>query len=223
MGFLTKLSVHVATHISHPVFLIYFQQLPQFHIILIDRNNDQNYKIKTQIVITRLFYENSDISDHLSIISILTLLVVSFVMFPFLNSVFPPFCYQKKANGAPNGFYGEIDWDRYVSKRSLLLVSLALLLFDVSDQAATLQLQCDILLLVLCCVNQCHVTLDLKLPSKRCEQSDSCIFCESAGASARKLTVSGKPSVKSNPHLYAELFTGKSLAMPLLQCAMDWK
>lgn len=23
---------------------------------------------------------------------------------------------QKKANGAPNGFYGEIDWDRYVSK-----------------------------------------------------------------------------------------------------------
>lgn len=23
--------------------------------------------------------------------------------------------FQKKANGAPNGFYGEIDWDRYVS------------------------------------------------------------------------------------------------------------
>lgn len=23
---------------------------------------------------------------------------------------------QKKSNGAPNGFYGEIDWDRYVSK-----------------------------------------------------------------------------------------------------------
>lgn len=22
---------------------------------------------------------------------------------------------QKKTNGAPNGFYGEIDWDRYVS------------------------------------------------------------------------------------------------------------
>lgn len=24
---------------------------------------------------------------------------------------------QKKTNGAPNGFYGDIDWDRYVSKR----------------------------------------------------------------------------------------------------------
>lgn len=23
---------------------------------------------------------------------------------------------QKKTNGAPNGFYGDIDWDRYVSK-----------------------------------------------------------------------------------------------------------
>lgn len=23
---------------------------------------------------------------------------------------------QKKTNGAPNGFYGEIDWERYVSK-----------------------------------------------------------------------------------------------------------
>lgn len=22
---------------------------------------------------------------------------------------------QKKTNGAPNGYYGEIDWDRYVS------------------------------------------------------------------------------------------------------------
>lgn len=48
--------------------------------------------------------------------------------------------------------------------------------------------------------------------SERCEQSDGFIFCESAGASARKLTVSGKTSVKSDPHLYAELFTGKSLA-----------
>ena len=36
-----------------------------------------------------------------------------------------------------------------------------------------------------------------------------CIFYESAAASARKLTVSGKPSVKSDPHLYAELLTGK--------------
>lgn len=30
----------------------------------------------------------------------------------------PPFSFQsqRKSNGAPNGFYGEIDWDRYVSK-----------------------------------------------------------------------------------------------------------
>uniref|UniRef100_A0AAQ6IRU1 AGC-kinase C-terminal domain-containing protein n=1 Tax=Anabas testudineus TaxID=64144 RepID=A0AAQ6IRU1_ANATE len=27
----------------------------------------------------------------------------------------PSFLSQKKANGAPNGFYGEIDWDRYAS------------------------------------------------------------------------------------------------------------
>lgn len=24
---------------------------------------------------------------------------------------------QKKTNGAPNGFYGDIDWDRYVNKK----------------------------------------------------------------------------------------------------------
>lgn len=36
----------------------------------------------------------------------------------------------------------------------------------------------------------------------------SCVFCESAGASARKLTVSGEQSVKSDIHLYAELVTG---------------
>lgn len=29
---------------------------------------------------------------------------------------------QKKANGAPNGFYGEIDWDRYVSKSLRMLI-----------------------------------------------------------------------------------------------------
>lgn len=34
------------------------------------------------------------------------------------NLIKPPVCFQpqKKTNGAPNGFYGEIDWDRYVSK-----------------------------------------------------------------------------------------------------------
>lgn len=34
------------------------------------------------------------------------------------NLIKPPVCFQpqKKSNGAPNGFYGEIDWDRYVSK-----------------------------------------------------------------------------------------------------------
>jgi len=29
---------------------------------------------------------------------------------------------QKKSNGAPNGFYGEIDWDRYVSKSLWMLI-----------------------------------------------------------------------------------------------------
>lgn len=28
---------------------------------------------------------------------------------------------QKKSNGAPNGFYAEIDWDRYVSARGPLV------------------------------------------------------------------------------------------------------
>ncbi len=29
---------------------------------------------------------------------------------------------QKKANGAPNGLYSEIDWDRYVSKSLRMLI-----------------------------------------------------------------------------------------------------
>lgn len=74
---------------------------------------------------------------------------------------------------------------------------------DDSDQTATFPLRCEIL----CCGNQCHVMLGLKLLSERSESG--CIFYESAAASARKLTVSGKPSVKSDPHLYAELLTGK--------------
>lgn len=69
--------------------------------------------------------------------------------------------------------------------------------------SATLQLWRETL--VICCSNQCRVMLGLKSLSERCEKS--CIFCESAGASARKLTVSGKQSVKSDTHLYAELFT----------------
>lgn len=33
-----------------------------------------------------------------------------------LNQTPVSFQSQKKSNGAPNGFYGEIDWDRYVSE-----------------------------------------------------------------------------------------------------------
>lgn len=35
------------------------------------------------------------------------------------------FLLQKKANGAPNGFYGEIDWDRYVSTHRVCLACLS--------------------------------------------------------------------------------------------------
>lgn len=37
-----------------------------------------------------------------------------------LVKLFLSSCSQKKTNGAPNGFYGDIDWDRYVSKNAAL-------------------------------------------------------------------------------------------------------
>lgn len=43
---------------------------------------------------------------------------IGFLLGEILVKRFLSSCSQKKTNGAPNGFYGDIDWDRYVSKNA---------------------------------------------------------------------------------------------------------